>query len=156
MSPVEGTAAPSAGWGRVPADDALAIGALLVRCARLVDAGAWTDLDRVLTEDAVVSSRHGTAHGPAEFAERARADVLDPHHVTDTVLRRIDDDRVRAWSKWFTVGPAGAVLGGEQLDVCVRTPAGWRIAERRVEGPVERHGATGSTVRALGVRAFLG
>ena len=48
--------APGAGWDRVPAADALEIGTVLSRCARVVDARAWPDLDRVFTGDAVVVS----------------------------------------------------------------------------------------------------
>lgn len=146
-------AGPSAGWERVPADDALAIGTVLVRCARLVDVAAWDDLDLVFTEDAVVASTHGTAHGTTEFVEvveRARAHGLGPHHITDTVLRRLGADRVRAWSKWFTVAADGTVRGGEQLDLLVRTPEGWRITERRTTRTQPGAGTR------LGVEAFLG
>jgi len=147
--------APSSGWERVPAADALEIGALLTRCARLVDAGAWADLGRVFTEDAVVTAPHGTARGPGELAalvERTRADGLEPHHLTDTVLRRLGTGRVRAWSKWFTVGADGSVPGGEQLDLLVRTPGGWRVAERHV---VRSDPQRPQAPRGLGVAGFL-
>lgn len=146
--------APSAGWERVPAADALEIGAVLTRCARLVDARAWDDLPRVLTEDAVVVSPGGTARGPAQIAERIRAGNEHPHLVTDTVLRRLGPDRVRAWSKWLVLCADGSVLGGDQLDLLVRAPHGWRIAERRI-AHLDFSGRGSSAARALGTDEFL-
>ena len=148
----EAAAAPSPRWERVPVADALEIGTVLARCARLVDARAWDELGRVFAEDAVLAAPDGTAAGLAGIVERARADTLEPHHVTDTVLRRLDGDRVRAWSKWFLVRGDGAVLGGEQLDLLVRTPGGWRIAERRIARPDPGRRDAGA---ALGVADFL-
>ena len=81
--------APGAGWDRVPAADALEIGTVLSRCARVVDARAWPDLDRVFTGDAVVVSPGGTARGPAEIAERTRADQAERERdATRTEARR--------------------------------------------------------------------
>ncbi|MFF0902324.1 UNVERIFIED_CONTAM: nuclear transport factor 2 family protein [Kocuria sp. CPCC 205316] len=145
--------APGSGWDRVPAADALEIGTVLSRCARVVDARAWLDLDRVFTADAVVVSPGGTARGPAEIAERLLAETGDPHLVTDTVLRRLAPDRVRAWSKWLVVCADGSAHGGDQLDLFVRTPDGWRIAERRIAA-LETPGA-GAPARVLGPADFL-
>jgi hypothetical protein len=150
--------APGAGWDRVPAADALEIGTVLSRCARVVDARAWPDLDRVFTGDAVVVSPGGTARGPAEIAERTLAETRDPHLVTDTVLRRLAPDRVRAWSKWLVVCADGTALGGDQLDLFVRTPDGWRIAERRIaalDAPGPGTTGSGATARVLGTADFL-
>lgn len=148
--------APGAGWDRVPAADALEIGTVLSRCARGVDARARPDPDRVFTGDAVVVSPGGTARGPAEIAERTLAETRGPHLVTDTVLRRLAPDRVRAWSKWLVVCADGSALGGDQLDLFVRTPAGWRIAERRIAAlDLSGPGAHAASARAVGTADFL-
>ncbi|MFI7741351.1 nuclear transport factor 2 family protein [Kocuria rhizosphaericola] len=148
MSPAPGT-----GWDRVPAADALEIGTVLSRCARVLDARAWQDLDRVFTGDAVLVSPGGTARGPAQIAERTPAGTRDPHLITDTVLRRLAPDRVRAWSKWLVVCADGSALGGDQLDLFVRTPDGWRIAERRIAALGVP--GSGTPARTLGTADFL-
>ncbi|KUG60130.1 hypothetical protein AVL61_09270 [Kocuria rosea subsp. polaris] len=147
------SSAPGTGWDRVPAADALEIGTVLSRCARVVDARAWHDLDRVFTGDAVVVSSGGTARGHAEIAERAPDGTRDPHLITDTVLRRLAPERVRAWSKWLVVRADGSALGGDQLDLLVRTPRGWRIAERRIAA-LDVTGEA-APARTLGAADFL-
>lgn len=52
------------------------------------------------------------------------------HHMTNCYVYE-DDGQVRVWMKWLCPDPAsGGVVTGDNRDVVVRSPEGWRIAER--------------------------
>ncbi len=58
--------------------------------------------------------------------------VMFPHHTTDIVVHRVGDDTLRVWSKYFVIRGDGTAGSGDYQDTIVRTPDGWRIAERLV------------------------
>lgn len=73
--------------------------------------------------------------GPAAVAEAGRAlGDANPlaHHVTNVVVVHLDGDRARAISKGLGITADGAIGSTLYQDKLTRTPAGWRIARRRV------------------------
>lgn len=53
------------------------------------------------------------------------------HHTLDTVLSTAPDGTVSARSRYLAILPDGSVHNGDYFDILIRTPDGWRIAERR-------------------------
>jgi hypothetical protein len=65
------------------------------------------------------------------------------HHATNVVVTEDADGTVRVLSKGAGVGAGGRVGSVTYRDIAVRTPDGWRIAERvvvlrRPEAPAGR------------------
>jgi len=113
--------------------DVEAIRDVVARHAHVVDNRAWEETGQAYTADAGLGGESGglaPVAGLRPSMETGR--VFFPHHTTDTVLHRVDDDTVRAWSKYFVVRGDGTAGSGDYQDTVVRTPDGWRIAERRV------------------------
>lgn len=123
--------------------DRLDIQDLLVSYSHAIDFQQWDDLDDVFTPDAHIDySVFGGPAGPyPEIKEYLRTTMpmfAAYYHMVATSKVTLDGDRATA----VTICHNPMVLplpdGGEHLFVCglwyrdtfVRTPAGWRIAER--------------------------
>jgi 3-phenylpropionate/cinnamic acid dioxygenase small subunit len=120
------------------AEDRLAIYELLALHGHLMDAGSLDRLDELFTEDFVYDVEalgYGSLEGAAAFTEVARAVGDDNplgHHVTNCLVTAGQGDEATAISKGLGVlanGTSGTVVYEDTLR---RTPAGWRIARRRV------------------------
>jgi hypothetical protein len=121
-------------------EDRLELHELVSLYGHLIDDRRWADLERVFTPDAV--------YDPSDLGlpvTRSLADLLAQwtspeglerhpvaHHATNVVVSEDPDGTVRVWSKGIGVGPGGRVGSVTYRDVAVRTPAGWRLAERVV------------------------
>jgi 3-phenylpropionate/cinnamic acid dioxygenase small subunit len=124
--------------------DRLAIRDLLVRYAWAIDEKDWDALDSVFLADARLdysSNPGGKAGTYAEirpWLERSLAPFPVTQHLVTNIDVRVDGDR--ATSRTMVYNPMGAAtregplhfffLGGRYDDELVRTPDGWRIAER--------------------------
>lgn len=126
--------------------DRLEIQDLFARYCHAIDSRDWDALDAVFTPDARIDySEAGGATGdyPAIKAWLARA--LEPfpayQHMVATSRIDIDGDEAAARTILFNPMVHRDEAGGQQVffvglwyrDRLVRTPAGWRIAERREE-----------------------
>ncbi|MCW2495296.1 nuclear transport factor 2 family protein [Jatrophihabitans sp.] len=126
--------------------DRLDILAALNNYAYGLDERRWDRWDLVFTDDAVIdfTPMGGKREAPGEM--RARLDKPDPdwlfaqHPVANTVIT-IEGDRASAYSDYrMELGRRsdtdGEIVrtsgGGAYEDTLLRTPAGWRISERRV------------------------
>jgi hypothetical protein len=118
-------------------EDESAVRELLELHGHFSDAGAFDRFGELFTEDVrydVTDLGAGVLEGLAEVVAASRAlGERNPlgHHVTNVVLREVSPDEIGAWSKGIGVRPEG-VGSLVYLDRVVRTPAGWRIAEREV------------------------
>jgi 3-phenylpropionate/cinnamic acid dioxygenase small subunit len=123
--------------------DRLAIADVLTRYAWSLDTKVFDGLDDVFTADAHIdyTSSGGTA-GAFPEVKAWLASVL-PHfpvyqHLVTNVDVTIEGDtatsRAEFYNPMVTTKPDGSrgifFVGGEYHDKLVRTPAGWRIAER--------------------------
>jgi 3-phenylpropionate/cinnamic acid dioxygenase small subunit len=126
--------------------DRIEIDDLLTRYARAVDTLDWPLLDTVFTPDAVVDyTASGGIRGtyPEIRAWLAKVLPLFPvrqHFVTNRDVQIAGDSatsRAMLFNPMGTRNQADGVdlfyIGGCYVDRLVRTPAGWRIAERREE-----------------------
>ncbi|WP_157218861.1 nuclear transport factor 2 family protein [Flavisphingomonas formosensis] len=126
--------------------DQAAIETLLKRYARALDERAFDALDAVFTPDAQLDyTCAGGIAGAYPEVKAWLAEVLTPiaemQHFTTNVEVELDGDR--AAGKSYTINVNGMrtatgevkhmVVGAQYIDRLVRTPAGWRIAERREE-----------------------
>jgi 3-phenylpropionate/cinnamic acid dioxygenase small subunit len=117
----------------VGAADAQEIRDVLARHALMFDNRAWDTASHGYTADAGLGGAEGDLAPVSGLSAAERSpQVYFPHHTTDTVLHAIDSDTVRAWSKYFVIRGDGTAGSGDYQDTVVRTPEGWRIAERRV------------------------
>ena len=112
----------------------------LARLAQAQDAKDWEAVRAAYVEDAVYVHPGGRLVGADEIVERTVA-ALQPldgsQHLIGTISVRVDDDAAasRAYFQAQHVRAAAAggelyTIAGEYADRWVRTPAGWRIAER--------------------------
>jgi hypothetical protein len=118
---------------------------LLDRYAAAIDAKDFAALDRVFTPDAHLDySSVGGEKGPfpevRDWLARVLAGVPLLHHYVSNVIVALDGDQATTRCNLFN--PMGApegdgvfvrVVGGRYHDRHVRTPDGWRIADRRLE-----------------------
>lgn len=82
--------------------------------------------------------------------------VMFPHHTTDIAVHRIDDDTLRVWAKYFVIRGDGTAGSGDYQDTVVRTPHGWRIAERSVtRGNRPDNDPDGPSARTLTTTTWL-
>ncbi|WP_368966379.1 nuclear transport factor 2 family protein [Parafrankia sp. FMc2] len=99
---------------------------LLARHPHVFDNIALAALPGAYTDDATL--------GGAPLAQLANGlpfgRVMFPHHTTDIAVHRVDDDTLRVWAKYFVLRGDGTAGSGDYQDTVVRTPRGWRIAER--------------------------
>jgi hypothetical protein len=118
----------------VETEDVIAIQRIVNRYGILVDDERWDDLHLVFTDAAVlnVAPLEWVMHGVAAIAE-GYAGVVHPlgHHMTNTVLEDgPTPDEATGTTKYITVRADGTTGTGQYRDRFVRTPDGWRIAER--------------------------
>lgn len=119
------------------AEDTLAIHQLIAECSHMVDNRRWDELPLIYTEDGVFDA--STAGYPPVEGQAAllrhmeSANHPTAHYTTNTVVRPIDDDRVKAVSMIIAPWPNGDIsTGGTYHDDIVRTADGWRIKVRTV------------------------
>jgi ketosteroid isomerase-like protein len=120
--------------------DGLAIRAAVQQYARAIDAFDWDALAAVFTIDAVARyHQHPPVVGNGEIAnflrERVGPSTWHQHFISITDVQR-DGDRARTNSAFIahSINPTRPgkirLTLGSYADVLVRTPDGWRIAER--------------------------
>jgi hypothetical protein len=118
--------------------DRLAVHELVSLHGHLADDRRADELDRLLTEDAVYDLADfgmGVVVGlPAlrRLFEEAPGEQPLGHHVTNVMVTENVDGSAQVRSKGLAVmadGRAGTVVYDDRA---VRTPAGWRIAHRKV------------------------
>lgn len=120
--------------------DVLAIHQLLALHGHLVDGGELDRLDELFTPDArydVTALGQGEIRGIAAFRAVTEAFAGDPrnpvgHHVTNVVVATPVGDATTVRSKGIGVLADGRTASVTYVDEVVRTPAGWRVAARRV------------------------
>jgi 3-phenylpropionate/cinnamic acid dioxygenase small subunit len=125
--------------------DRIEIEELLVRYSRAIDSKDFDTLEELFTSDATFD---GGSLGCPTGAPQIRAMIegtltgLDStQHLVGKSLIEIDGDEAEVRTYLFsqhiresTPGPIKHyALGGEYADRVVRTPAGWRIAYRRLD-----------------------
>jgi 3-phenylpropionate/cinnamic acid dioxygenase small subunit len=127
--------------------DREAIAEVLYRYGRALDGRRWEELRDVFTEDAVgeYSGRiNRTFHGVEAImglVERALGALEASQHVIANPVIEVDGDEARSrcylhaqhYRPGERTGGSTLVVGGVYHDRLVRTPAGWRIAHRRLE-----------------------
>jgi 3-phenylpropionate/cinnamic acid dioxygenase small subunit len=127
--------------------DRIEIDDLLARYARALDYRTFEDLDGIFTADATFDAGSlGCPTGPAAIREMIQGTIghLDAtqHLVGKSIVEFSsdgDEAEVRTYliSQHIRESAPGPVkhyfLGGEYFDRVVRTPAGWRIAYRRLD-----------------------
>jgi hypothetical protein len=101
----------------------------------LIDDGRWSDFEVVFNDDFVWDSTafgHAVVSGLDPFRQwfSTMGDHPVAHHATNVVVMEEDDGTVRVHSKGIGVGHRGRVGSVTYRDRVVRTPAGWRLAER--------------------------
>lgn len=152
MRPVDGPTGPSRAPTADPAGtpgpgrlaDRLQIDDLLVRYATAVDGRDWDLLDTVFTADARLDYRSaGGICGRYPEVRAWLAEVLavftwTQHLVVNRTVSFTGPDTATARSQFLNpngatvdgTAPGVFLVGGAYRDRLVRTPAGWRIAER--------------------------
>jgi 3-phenylpropionate/cinnamic acid dioxygenase small subunit len=118
-----------------------AITALAFRYARVIDTRDWQLIGDCFTPDAVAHYSTGSYAGldAIDALFRGLFERLDgTHHLVSNVEARIAGDTATARSNFQAAHVRSAATGGTLFttagvyeDSLVRTPAGWRIAERR-------------------------
>lgn len=107
---------------------------LMIRYCNMIDERRLSRYSEVFTPDALYdlsSSGLGTHHGEAAIVAFL---TVAPHPLlhlnANCELTPESADRTRAFSRCVAVRPEGTILLATYRDVLVRTPAGWRMAER--------------------------
>jgi len=121
--------------------DIEAIQDLLVRYATAIDTRDWELFRTCFSEDAVTDygdvGSWTDVEGITAFMEKAHEPFGDTNHMLSNFVVEVDGDRAQATSYVHVVlALKGSVAGwvdsvGRYGDTLVRTPGGWRIAERR-------------------------
>jgi ketosteroid isomerase-like protein len=128
------------------AEDLAAIGAVIFRYSRAMDACDWALMDQVFTEDAEIAMGEIRFAGRAAGVEAIRACIeccSATHHMNSNILVEFEADgarvvsNFRAWHKGVGAR-AGEVFEamGTYTDSFVRTAEGWRIAVREEASPI--------------------
>lgn len=117
------------------AQDLIEIQMMLGLYGHILDDRDWDALDQVFTADVVFDASDsglGVMRGIAAIVE-VWQEPFDGHplghYMTNVVIREDEDGTVRARSKHLGVR-VGSVTLMTYDDVVVKTPAGWRLAER--------------------------
>ena len=115
--------------------DFVAIQMLLGLYGHILDDRDWDALDQVFTEDIVFDASDsglGVVRGIPALIE-VWQEPFDGHplghYMTNVVITEDEDGTVRARSKHLGVR-VGTITLMTYDDVLVKTPAGWRLAER--------------------------
>lgn len=114
---------------------------LVISYTHLVDGGRAADVADLFTEDGVWTAGRTRYEGRsairAAFTRRQESDRTSRHVCTNLQIDVIDADRATGLVyltlyRFDGPGPAApeAELVGDYRDVFVRTPEGWRFAER--------------------------
>ena len=117
-------------------EDRLDITQVINLYGHVIDLRQWDRLGEVLAEDIVFIGMSGEAdRGLENLLTRWIPSDRHPlaHHAMNIVIWEDPDGTVRAQSKGLGIGFKGRVGSLTYYDVFKRTPAGWRIAERRAE-----------------------
>jgi hypothetical protein len=122
--------------------DRLAIVQLTIDYCWALDTGAWDDLRRVFTPDAVTDLGAGGQTGVEEIIGRvssALGSLDDSQHMVSNHQITVDGDeatgRCYLQAQHIRHAASGSPLytvGARYEDRYVRTPDGWRIAERTI------------------------
>ncbi|MGA6205810.1 nuclear transport factor 2 family protein [Nocardia testacea] len=129
--------------------DRIEIADLFTRFARLLDEGRYRDAATVYAPDVTVHSpRGGTLRGidtVADFIRRSEVDGEHAQHTTTDLLVEVSGDRAAASANslvyYYREGRPPHRTGGLRLtSTVVRTPAGWRLGELRIEPAWIREG----------------
>jgi hypothetical protein len=144
MADSTSTPAPSRRWASawlaapLSTDERLAIHELLSLHGHLCDDGRSSELDLLLTDDAVMDVTDfnlGVVEGlPALRRLWETNGVEQPlgHHVTNVIVTEGAGGTVLVRSKGFSVMPNGRAGTVVYEDHVRKTPKGWRIARRKV------------------------
>jgi 3-phenylpropionate/cinnamic acid dioxygenase small subunit len=127
----------------IAVDDRLEIQDLLVRYCHALDDRDWAAFEQLFAADAVVDfSAFGgprcSAPAMAEFLRGIATQVPGWQHTISTLLLSVDGDRIRSRCAAQVMMITKRDDGGDRVnfnglwyrDTLVRTPQGWRIAER--------------------------
>ena len=116
---------------QVSGADASQILEVLARYAQVIDNRDWVYADLVFAPDVRLGRAPALSAGVGPLrALIGDAPATHGHNTTDVILDARPDGTVRAWSKFYIVRGDGTVGSGDYQDTLVRTPAGWRIADR--------------------------
>jgi len=136
----------TSGARRLSAEDRFEIVAVLQRYVQAVDSGRFELFDEAFTPDAVLDYR--SAGGPrgsreeiAAWLAKSRAGVVTWQHLLSPPIFDLEGDLVRTHTDAYVPNLVRDERGAVQLlqtgaryhDELVRTPQGWRIAQRRFE-----------------------
>ena len=116
--------------------DRIAIHELLGLYGHLIDERCWSRLEEVFTDDVVYDATDFGMPVTTSLDDLrdhwAGDESIHPlaHHATNVVVTEDPDGTVRVLSTGIGVGPKGRVGSVTYRDVVVRTPSGWRLAER--------------------------
>ena len=120
-------------------EDRLDIMQLMNLYGHIIDLREWDRLDELFVEDAVFDSSdlgNEITYGLANLRERwmsPRARHPLAHHATNILIWEDPDGTVRTQIKGIGVGFKGRVGTLTYRDIVRKTPAGWRIIERKAE-----------------------
>ncbi len=125
----------------LPIEDRLAIEALVVEYAWLLDHRRWDDVASLMTDDVVLNIRGREIVGPQGMTEwadyrRQKESRRTQHQMTLVRLEPVDPDLVKGTAALVlhvvkTGGSDTYVdLVGEYRDEYARTPDGWRFRRR--------------------------
>lgn len=123
--------------------DALEIEALLSRYCRAVDSKDWVSYRELFTDDAWVDNSAaglvvGTVADAVEFLGRRQQSISVGMHYVTNIESTVEHDRSQTVAMWFNAvqlpgSDEISYFAGRWNDDLVRTPAGWRIRNLRLE-----------------------
>ncbi len=119
------------------AADLVDIAQLMARYGNIIDEREFSRTAEVFIPDAVYDVKDfgfGVVRGVEAIVELWTHTATHPlaHHITNVEVRPGADGTTRVYSKIIAVGFKGRVGSGTYRDTVVKTPDGWRIAERVV------------------------
>lgn len=116
--------------------DRLAIQQLIAIYGHLIDEREWSRLGEIMVADLRYDARDFDLGVTQSLEELRTAWMSDraqhplAHHATNIVITEDGDGTVRVLSKGIGVGYRGRVGSVTYRDVVVKTPDGWKFAER--------------------------
>jgi hypothetical protein len=122
------------------ATDMSEISSIIYRYSRAMDARQWALMDQVFVPDVVGELDGFVCRGRDELVRFIRAAIeccATTHHMNVNIEAAFANDRAKVWSKfsaWHTgrndMSDRIFLALGSYTDDFVRTPHGWRIANR--------------------------